>query len=435
MIASPPVLAWYDPKRPTRVSSDACMYGAGALLEQQQEDKEWRPVHFMSASFTETQLRYSMVEKEACAIVMACERFAIYLVGLPHFVIRTDHKPLVAILQTKQLGELPVRLQRFRMRLTQFWYSVEHIPGKENYLPDTLSRLPLATREADKDILYQDSVELNLDEELVTATMEAGTPMTSPCFSVIEAAQLADPVSQQLRKLILNGWPHQRKLPENLKIFYEYRGDLSLVGQIITFQNRFYIPQDLRLRMAQKVHEGHFTLEKCLQRAKLGIWWPNIKAYLTKMSEDCPTCIQHKKQRPEPLLQPRLPTYPWDIIGADIGTYDGVDYLVVIDAYSAFPFYFKLTPITARVVIDRLKSLFHTFGSPQILRTDRGKQFDCVEFQQFVKEYDFEFKMSSSEHHQSNGLAETGVKIVKIVMDKNPKDPAKALHDGTSSYP
>lgn len=35
--------------------------------------------------------------------------------------------------------------------------------------------------------------------------------------------------------------------------------------------------------------------------------------------------------------------------------------------------------------------------------------------------------MSSSEHHQSNGLAEAAVKLIKNIMDKNPEDPTKAL--------
>jgi len=74
---SPMLLAHYDSSLPTRVTSDASQYGAGAVLEQL-HGKEWKPVQFMSCRFSPTQQRYAMIEKEACAAMMACE---------------TDHKP------------------------------------------------------------------------------------------------------------------------------------------------------------------------------------------------------------------------------------------------------------------------------------------------------------------------------------------------------
>ena len=46
------------------------------------------------------------------------------------------------ILGTKSLDELPARIQRMRMRLMRFSYGVVHVPGKELYTADTLSRSP-----------------------------------------------------------------------------------------------------------------------------------------------------------------------------------------------------------------------------------------------------------------------------------------------------
>jgi hypothetical protein len=39
------------------------------------------------------------------------------------FKLETDHKPLVPLLSTKDLAELPARIQRFKMRLMRFDFS------------------------------------------------------------------------------------------------------------------------------------------------------------------------------------------------------------------------------------------------------------------------------------------------------------------------
>ena len=102
-LSSPTVLALYDPKYATKVSADASSYGLGAVLLQK-HDIGWRPVYYASRSMTPTERRYAQVEKEALASTWACEKFSEYLVGLV-FVIETDHKPLVSLLEKKSLDD------------------------------------------------------------------------------------------------------------------------------------------------------------------------------------------------------------------------------------------------------------------------------------------------------------------------------------------
>ena len=44
--------------------------------------------------------------------------------------IETDHKPLVPLVSTKNLEDLPARVQRFRMQVMRFIYTISHVPGK-----------------------------------------------------------------------------------------------------------------------------------------------------------------------------------------------------------------------------------------------------------------------------------------------------------------
>ena len=137
-----PILALYDPSLETTVTADASSYGLGTVLRQKQADGITRPVAYVSRSMTPTEERYAQIEKEALALTWACERFSDYLIGL-HFCVETDHKPLVPLFSQKLLDELPIRIQRFRMRMMRFSFSICHVPGKELATADALSRAPI----------------------------------------------------------------------------------------------------------------------------------------------------------------------------------------------------------------------------------------------------------------------------------------------------
>ena len=81
--------------------------------------------------------------KEAMAMTWACEKFSDYVLECD-FLIEIDHKPLVPLLNTKQLDGLPPRVLRFRLRLARYKYKVEHVPGRDLYTADTLFRDPVA---------------------------------------------------------------------------------------------------------------------------------------------------------------------------------------------------------------------------------------------------------------------------------------------------
>ena len=128
-MASEQVLALYDPEKETTVSSDASSFGLGVVLMQKQPFGDMRPVAYASRSLTETERRYTQIDKEALAITWALEHWAEFLIGM-RFKVETDHKPLIPLFSTKLIGKLPVRIHRFRMRLMRFDCTIAHVPGK-----------------------------------------------------------------------------------------------------------------------------------------------------------------------------------------------------------------------------------------------------------------------------------------------------------------
>jgi len=115
----------------------------GAILSQIQSEGTCRSVTFASRALTPTEEHYAQIEKESLAITWACERFSDYLIG-KSFHVQTDHKPLVSLLSSTPLDALPVRIQRFRMRLLRFTYTISHILGKELTVANALSRVPVS---------------------------------------------------------------------------------------------------------------------------------------------------------------------------------------------------------------------------------------------------------------------------------------------------
>ena len=98
------ILTMYHPTSKTNISADASSHGLGAVILQQSSSSsnQWKPVAYASRPMTDTEKRYAQIEKEALAATWASERFSEYVIGR-HFLLETDHKPLVPLLSNKRL--------------------------------------------------------------------------------------------------------------------------------------------------------------------------------------------------------------------------------------------------------------------------------------------------------------------------------------------
>lgn len=89
------------------------------------------------STLTSTELRYASVEREALALAWACERFKEYVIGIP-IILETDYKPLLQMLETKNLDDLSPRLQRFRIRLMRYDFTVLWTEGNKMFVAGAL---------------------------------------------------------------------------------------------------------------------------------------------------------------------------------------------------------------------------------------------------------------------------------------------------------
>ena len=413
-----PVLAHYDPQKPTIVAADACGTGIGAVLLQIQEDGSRRPVCFHSRSLSTTEQNYATIEKEALAVTWACERMSEFVLGL-EFTVETDHKPLVPLLNEKELHKMPPRIQRFKLRMLRFNPRVVHVSGKSQITADALSRAPVGKPETD-DIHLVNNVEAT-----ATQTIKF-LPASSQKLEEIRAAQKSDEIISQIRQYCVNGWPGYS--PDNILLqeYWSVRAHLTLVDDLLLYNDRLVIPLRLRVDTLHRLHEGHLGITKTRGLAKSSVWWPAISTHIEDMVKRCKVCAIHKAERKEPLLPSSTPKRPWERLGMDLFELQGETYLLVVDYFSRWTEIKLLTSQSSSRTIHHIKSIFATHGIPDVVVSDNGGQFGSQKFADFAETYGFSHVTSSPKHPQSNGEAERAVQTVKNLLRKA-SDPYLAL--------
>ena len=302
-LSRPTTLALYDPNAKLKVSADASSFGLGAVLFQGDED-DWKPVAYASRAMSETEKRYAQIEKEALGVTWACEKFTDYILGRK-FLIETDHKPLVPLLNSKQLDSMPPRILRFRLRLSRYDYQVCHVPGKCLHTADALSRAPV-TGTADESL--QEEV-----ETFVNSVTEHSLPITEQRLETYRLAQEQDPVCQQVIEHCRTGWPRKGLVRPEVIAYWKARGSLTICNKLLLYDHRIVVPSSLQEETKRKIHAGHQGIERCRARVNSSVWWPGVSQQIAQTVQECSECAKNATHHKEPLITSRLPQYPWQV--------------------------------------------------------------------------------------------------------------------------
>ena len=407
-IAEAPVLKYYNPEKDILVSSDSSKSGIGCVLLQR-EKEEWNPVAYASRTMTKAERSYAQIEKETLCIVYAHERFHQFLYGRSYRV-ETDHKPLVSIF-SKSLTDIPPRIQRMRLKLQKYDFTLSYTPGKHMYVADSLSRAH-GNEEPKTDI----ETEVKVSVDAVIENIQ----MSKQKLQDIVSETREDPVMQKLIRQIIRGWPESRAQCEySLIPYWNFRDELSVIDGVVFKGSRVVIPLKLRSMMLDKIHTGHLGEVKCKNRARQVLFWPQMGRDIENIVRKCEACITFRnKQQSEPLQPLPVTTNPWSRVSTDLFEFKNKQYLVCVDSYSGYPEVEEIYKQTSTVVIKTLKKIFSRQGIPEIVYSDNGPCYSSEEFRKFAEAWEFKHVTSSPLYPKSNGLSERMVQTVKNIFKK-----------------
>ena len=420
-LVSAPVLGMFDPKAPTALHTDASrLNGLGYVLLQQQGE-HWRLIQCGSRFLTDTETRYAMVELESLAIYWAIKKCHIYLAGLEHFEVITDHKELKTMFNKQALDAIEnPRVQNYRSRLTSYNFTVDWKKGKLHNAPDALSRMPVTNPEEDE-VTCED---VTRDDDPIKLHLSAiNTQSNDLILEEIRKLAKEDKEYQRLKNAVATDTVKKNK-NGYVSLFKKFTDELSIDDQLVLRGTQIVIPPSAIKDTIRKLHASHQGIVRTKRRARQTVFWPGMTSDLTNTVVACPDCAYYRPSNvPEPLTQDSLPTRPFEVTGADLFSYGNHEYLVYADRYSGYPYVAKYnnSPSTT-MIIKELRHFFALTGIPNILRTDGGPQFASATMREYLKEIGVTWIPSSPHHHQSNGFAEAMVKSVKHVLAKTGGD-------------
>ena len=410
-VTAAPCLILADHTKPFEVHTDASGYATGAVL-MQDHGKGLQPIAFMSKKMTGAETRYTTRDQEFLAITQALKMWRHYLHGT-HFVVRTDHQSLQYLRTAKMMSG---RQHRWEELFADFNFTIRHIAGATNPVPDALSRGAagphrVATVATDHMIYAIHGRNGHYEQRIRAAARR------DPAYAALlgpNAAPLRAAAGLQLRGQFL------------------YRLDGAIA-----------VPANAQLRtdLLEAIHcddtAGHLGRDVTVARARGRFHWPGISLAIRSFVDGCEMCARTKPPNHKPHGSPQpldIPAAPWDTVTIDfVGplpvTTAGNDMILVcVDKLTKMTIYTphksSVTALgTTQLLMD---TLIRRFGVPRAIVSDRDVRFTSAAWTSFWGQLHTELRMSNAYHPQSDGQTEranrTMLQILRSTVDTTQTD-------------
>ena len=410
------ILRHPDFSKDFHIFSDASSIGGGAVLVQQTGDTYF-PVSYASWIFDSTERNYSTTEREMLALVKAVRKWKGYFLERK-FLAKTDHKALTGVMN---LWDPHGRIARWMMELNEFSYKIEHIPGKENIVPDSMSRAHEVQVGAIADILADTG---NIESYELVAGLDV---LQLPSDEEWAAEQRKDPYCYPIiRYLEKNELPDDNlRARDILREVEHFKLDKNILSKVVTFEGdniptmRKVIPVTWRKLITTMFHDSmyrgtHAGRDKTLQNMSETFWFLNMSEYVSMYIKTCHTCQRFKDPRNKswtPLGDIEA-DYPLDLISIDLWSSgvtsrsDNKYVLTIIDGFSKFVQVKVLKDKSAELVAAALVEYFTTFGYPSRVHSDQGKEFVNEVLSKALQLIGITKSNTTAYHPQGNAYAE-----------------------------
>ena len=461
-LATPPVIAFPDWSKDFILITDASDIALGGVLMQYHDGGAQKIVATCSHKFSDTERRWSTIERECFALVFSVRKFNYFLEGRQFFV-KTDHKPLIFINDREYQNGKIVRWQR---ELQQYTFTICHIAGKDNGIADILSRPnghsshngpavddgnvgavyeadggkiqfyvpPWCMNQSDPDVMILKKVSTTVAKVLsASVTCESASQEKLQ----ISLDQMDDGTLRKIKDHLVdkrNGKP-VGDLEEILdgvdEVQYKkYAKDMKLgPGTDAVYimnhgQPRIIIPRKLISSYLYAAHDasGHHGISR-MRHYMAHFYWPGKDSDITAYVNSCQTCARRKgnyghNDKPDIGHCPRG-TRPFSSLTIDfvgpLQNSNGKQYIcTILDNFSRFFAGFASRTDSAT---DASKALFKFMTqhrvTPEIIGSDRGSHFTGNVFQETLRMFGIKHNLHVAWRPQSSGNLERNHRVLK----------------------
>ena len=366
------VLSFPDFRRRFTLETDASATGFGAVLRQ-----GGRVVRIAHRATTPAESALPATLLELAALCWAVKYFHVYLHG-SEFAVVTDHRALEWLRGNKHpTGKLAL----WALTLSDYRFTVEYRPGRDNTAADALSR--------------------------ITATVSDALPSHVDFVQ----AQSNDPTCMDIKRWLADG---------DLRASKGFVMDPS--GILCTHATRYglpvlkpLVPKTLVHRVLLHVHEqaAHLSGET-VRLAKSLYHWGSVAKDAEAFAAECLRCQQSKSPRgPRNLPAGTISaTRPFEIVAMDIlgglPASSGFQYILVMsDYFSRYGMAVPLRDKSCACVTEAFRDHWMaSFGPPEALLTDQGGEFSGHELRQLLQPYRIDRRFTTAYHPQTDGVVE-----------------------------
>ena len=448
-LATAPIVQFPDYKKPFHLHTDASEAGIGAAL-MQEKNGLLHPVAYVSKTLNAAQRKYTATKREALALVFALEQFRHIILMFP-IKVYTDHQALLGALTKPTKDEC---IQRWAMLIQESAIDLRYLEGKKNIFADTLSRLP-EPESLDLNKQFQHELDARnsfcnwINDEYPSCFVihkhitkpkslrdDEPDACNSSCNSINEYlpvklpwgeddlrnAQQKDVSCMNIIKSLSNK-EGDEKVPA--KIILDSRvinGVLYIVRRIkrAALYDVFlvpYIPDSMMNDALKLTHEdliaGHKGPERTLKLFIINFYNGREKAIINQYCRRCEICIRAKGiPKPVPIKTYPIPTRPFhtltsDIIGPLRITESGNQFILTFRDYvTRFTILLPMPHKTTDNIINGLRQVISTHGSPNVLLTDNAKEYTSNQLKSFLHYYNTRKVEVAPYHPSSAGFSE-----------------------------
>ncbi|UYV78015.1 K02A2.6-like [Cordylochernes scorpioides] len=124
------------------------------------------------------------------------------------------------------------RIQRLRLRMMRYSYSIHHTPGKDIVVADALSRSPIKI-----------SHEKDLGNEICSFVQQITScpPFKDENMKEIWQYQNEERVCREIEDYCEKGWPTKNELSAEAKAFWCLRYEISVIDGLLMRNSKIYI--------------------------------------------------------------------------------------------------------------------------------------------------------------------------------------------------